>query len=251
MRPMRCCGTPASMRPTASRARRCSRSRSHVTHEAEARALEPLYVTTRVLEVDDKRVRLFHSLHRAARRRARRHRRADLPARRAAARRRRWMRRSANALSALQAAQAQPARAGQGRAGRQARGRLTGALQSLRNADAQDRRSRAAPRRDRAGRLPGGRAVRFRPGDDRAHRPRGGLYDRHGGALLRHQAGHHHRGPAAHPAAHRGTPDPRADGAEPDLLDAAHRSAADRRDSATPSARSGSHSGARCRRTSA
>ncbi len=37
---------------------------THVTHKAEARALEPLYVTTRVLEVDDKRVRLLHSLHR-------------------------------------------------------------------------------------------------------------------------------------------------------------------------------------------
>jgi carnitine 3-dehydrogenase len=38
---------------------------SHVSHKAEARALEPLYVTSRVLEVDDKRVRLLHSLHRA------------------------------------------------------------------------------------------------------------------------------------------------------------------------------------------
>jgi carnitine 3-dehydrogenase len=37
---------------------------AHLTHRAEARALEPLYVTTRVLEVADKRVRLFHSLHR-------------------------------------------------------------------------------------------------------------------------------------------------------------------------------------------
>jgi carnitine 3-dehydrogenase len=37
---------------------------THVTHKAEARALEPLYVTSRVLEVDDKRVRLFHALHR-------------------------------------------------------------------------------------------------------------------------------------------------------------------------------------------
>jgi len=37
---------------------------THVSHRAQARALEPLYVTTRVLEVDDKRVRLFHSLHR-------------------------------------------------------------------------------------------------------------------------------------------------------------------------------------------
>jgi carnitine 3-dehydrogenase len=37
---------------------------THVTHQAEARALEPLYVASRVLEVDDKRVRLFHSLHR-------------------------------------------------------------------------------------------------------------------------------------------------------------------------------------------
>src|ERR1700688_3711182 len=37
---------------------------AHLTHRAEARVLEPLYVTTRVLEVADKRVRLFHSLHR-------------------------------------------------------------------------------------------------------------------------------------------------------------------------------------------
>jgi carnitine 3-dehydrogenase len=37
---------------------------AHLTHRAEARALEPLYVTTRVLEVADKRVRLFHSLQR-------------------------------------------------------------------------------------------------------------------------------------------------------------------------------------------
>ena len=37
---------------------------THVTHQAEARSLELLYVTSRVLEVDDKRVRLFHSLHR-------------------------------------------------------------------------------------------------------------------------------------------------------------------------------------------
>ena len=37
---------------------------THVTHKAEARALEPIYVTTRVLEVDEKRVRLAHSLHR-------------------------------------------------------------------------------------------------------------------------------------------------------------------------------------------
>jgi carnitine 3-dehydrogenase len=37
---------------------------SHVTHQAEARALEPIYVASRVLEVDDKRLRLFHVLHR-------------------------------------------------------------------------------------------------------------------------------------------------------------------------------------------
>ena len=37
---------------------------THVVHKAEARALEPLYVTTRVLETDDKRVRLLHELHR-------------------------------------------------------------------------------------------------------------------------------------------------------------------------------------------
>jgi carnitine 3-dehydrogenase len=37
---------------------------SHVRHQAEARSQELLYVTSRVLEVDDKRVRLFHSLHR-------------------------------------------------------------------------------------------------------------------------------------------------------------------------------------------
>jgi carnitine 3-dehydrogenase len=37
---------------------------THVVHKAEARALEPLYVTTRILETDDKRVRLLHELHR-------------------------------------------------------------------------------------------------------------------------------------------------------------------------------------------
>ena len=37
---------------------------THVLHQAEARALEPLYVMSRVLEVDDKRVRVFHALHR-------------------------------------------------------------------------------------------------------------------------------------------------------------------------------------------
>jgi carnitine 3-dehydrogenase len=39
---------------------------THVTHLAEARAMEALYVTSRVLELDEKRVRLFHSLHRKA-----------------------------------------------------------------------------------------------------------------------------------------------------------------------------------------
>ena len=37
---------------------------SHVTHGAEAKALESLYVVTRLLGVDDKRVHLFHALHR-------------------------------------------------------------------------------------------------------------------------------------------------------------------------------------------
>lgn len=37
---------------------------SHVTHVAEAKALEPLYVTTQMLELDAKRVRIHHSLHR-------------------------------------------------------------------------------------------------------------------------------------------------------------------------------------------
>ena len=37
---------------------------SHVVHKAEARSQERLYVTSRVLEVDAKRVRLFHNLHR-------------------------------------------------------------------------------------------------------------------------------------------------------------------------------------------
>jgi len=38
---------------------------TRVTHKAAARLSEPLYVMTRVLEVDDKRVRLQHALHRA------------------------------------------------------------------------------------------------------------------------------------------------------------------------------------------
>jgi acyl-CoA thioesterase FadM len=37
---------------------------SHTTHRAELRAGEPYYVETRVLAVDDKRLRVFHSLHR-------------------------------------------------------------------------------------------------------------------------------------------------------------------------------------------
>ncbi|MGA8706727.1 MAG: 3-hydroxyacyl-CoA dehydrogenase NAD-binding domain-containing protein [Steroidobacteraceae bacterium] len=39
---------------------------SHVTHRAEAHALEPLYVTVQLLHVDDKRVHVFNSLHRRA-----------------------------------------------------------------------------------------------------------------------------------------------------------------------------------------
>jgi carnitine 3-dehydrogenase len=38
---------------------------SHLTHEAEVRAPEPVYVLTRVLAVDDKRLHLFHQLLRA------------------------------------------------------------------------------------------------------------------------------------------------------------------------------------------
>jgi carnitine 3-dehydrogenase len=37
---------------------------TRLVHKAEARSQERLYATTRVLEVDDKRVRLLHSLHR-------------------------------------------------------------------------------------------------------------------------------------------------------------------------------------------
>jgi carnitine 3-dehydrogenase len=37
---------------------------THVTHRAEAGALEPLYVTTQILGLDDKRVHLFHNLKR-------------------------------------------------------------------------------------------------------------------------------------------------------------------------------------------
>jgi carnitine 3-dehydrogenase len=37
---------------------------SHVTHIAEAKAPEPIYVTTQMLELDAKRVRLYHCLHR-------------------------------------------------------------------------------------------------------------------------------------------------------------------------------------------
>ncbi len=37
---------------------------THVTHRAEAKALEPLYVSTQLLGLDEKRVHLFHCLHR-------------------------------------------------------------------------------------------------------------------------------------------------------------------------------------------
>jgi carnitine 3-dehydrogenase len=37
---------------------------THVSHLAEAKVLEGLYVTTQLLSVDDKRVHLFHRLRR-------------------------------------------------------------------------------------------------------------------------------------------------------------------------------------------
>ncbi|MGC2460530.1 MAG: carnitine 3-dehydrogenase [Steroidobacteraceae bacterium] len=37
---------------------------THVTHRSEANALEPLYVTTQIPGLDDKRIHLFHCLHR-------------------------------------------------------------------------------------------------------------------------------------------------------------------------------------------
>src|SRR5258708_39784894 len=37
---------------------------SHVKHLGEAKAGEPLYVTTQLLAVDDKRVHVFHRMHR-------------------------------------------------------------------------------------------------------------------------------------------------------------------------------------------
>jgi len=37
---------------------------SHVTHKAEAKVGEPIYVTTQILGVDDKRLHVFHRLHR-------------------------------------------------------------------------------------------------------------------------------------------------------------------------------------------
>jgi carnitine 3-dehydrogenase / betainyl-CoA thioesterase len=37
---------------------------SHVTHCAEVKAMEPIYVTTQIISVDDKRLHLFHTLYR-------------------------------------------------------------------------------------------------------------------------------------------------------------------------------------------
>jgi carnitine 3-dehydrogenase len=37
---------------------------SHVTHQSEAKAMQPLYTTVQILGLDDKRLHLFHSLHR-------------------------------------------------------------------------------------------------------------------------------------------------------------------------------------------
>jgi carnitine 3-dehydrogenase len=39
---------------------------THITHQAEALVNESLYVTSQVLLVDDKRLQVFHRLHRAA-----------------------------------------------------------------------------------------------------------------------------------------------------------------------------------------
>ena len=177
---------------------------------------------------------------------ARRHRRADVPARDSEPARPRRM----------AAGGARAARGAAGGAGRlppppEAGPRAAAGPSADGTPHAQDRRSRAAPRRDRPGRLPGRGAARLRAGDHRAHRARGRLHHRHGGALLRHQAGHHHRGAAPDPAAHRGAPHAERAGRRSRTCSACspRRCRSTRR--ATSSAPSGSPSGARCRRTGA
>ena len=39
---------------------------THTTHRAELKVGESFYVTTRLVALDDKRLRVFHSLHRAS-----------------------------------------------------------------------------------------------------------------------------------------------------------------------------------------
>ena len=55
---------------------------THLSHLGQARAEERLHVTTQLLGHDEKRLHLFHALHRSGRRRAAGHRRADAAARR-------------------------------------------------------------------------------------------------------------------------------------------------------------------------
>jgi len=84
----------------------CTRLNARQPQGGGAARSSPLYVTTRVLKVDDKRVRLFHSLHRRRECGAVATAEAAVPAREyhRPERPRRWRRGCARGLRTLQAA---------------------------------------------------------------------------------------------------------------------------------------------------
>ena len=152
MRPTRCSATRVSTRPTASPAAPVHGGDPRHAPGRGARLHEPLYVTTRVLAVDDKRVQLFHSCIAARDEALRRHVPSSCTCTSTPPRARRAPMDPACAPSwqAIQAAQAAVCRAAE--AGR-ASASATATLESRPTAMPKIVDHDAAPRRDRPGRL--------------------------------------------------------------------------------------------------
>ena len=156
---------------------------SHVRHLGEAKVNEPLYVTTQVLALDEKRLHMFHRLYRGRddaliATGEQMHLHVDTAAAKATP-----MDRGAAAPSSMRCGRRTPRFPCRRRpASRSAAG------------PALNRRTRRpmpkivdhAKRRDEIALcgLPGGRQPRLRAGDGCAHRPRGRVHHRHGGSLL-------------------------------------------------------------------
>ena len=155
---------------------------SHVKHLGEAKVSEPLYVTTQMLALDEKRLHVFHRLYRGRddvmiATGEQMHLHVDTGAAQCDLD-------GPGTACEARVASSGTCRASAARGGRQA-GRQPGEAGLAETAhDAENRRSCQAPRRDRACRVPGGRELRLRAGHGGANCACGGIHHRHGGALL-------------------------------------------------------------------